>query len=349
MYEDMALEGLLDGPDQTHLAPEHFPIALEDRGIGDRWRAVLSELGGAMVLSIDDALKLYDDYRGPISTKAPEWDVAIAARVIDADRLDDLSTRRALRLADDRRVTVPLEGEARRLVQRADPSSLASTLGVSQVLHPAYFADSADAGTVTVALKAAGALADDCDQAISTLALLAASSASNAEERHPLRLSDSQLVALRDAWERLSVEQQGILGTQVGEAIELRVVYHGPKGHEEHGWASPTDAYLPSAIDKETASFAKAAGKTLGLAWIDSDYAKLLKRSGGRRELGAQRFLTAIGAAMDGPPQQTNEVRVTSLPRPPRSCFLSKRPRPSEARRPLLQRGDDDGSDGLAN
>jgi hypothetical protein len=66
-------------------------------------------------------------------------------------------------------------------------------------------------------------------------------------------------------------------------------------GKREDCWVSPAESYLPKQIDRETDSFAKAAGKTPGIAWMSPDYGRLLKRSD-RRELGPQRFLARHGA-----------------------------------------------------
>lgn len=68
-------------------------------------------------------------------------------------------------------------------------------------------------------------------------------------------------------------------------------------GAQVEEWLCPAEAYLPSAIDREKDSFAAAAAKTPGIAWLHPDYARVLKHAGGRQKLGAQRFLRRLGAA----------------------------------------------------
>ena len=107
-------------------------------------------------------------------------------------------------------------------------------------------------------------------------------------------LGDQQLLALRDAVEKLDEARRRDVGERVGANIELRGYTFAERGEVEERWISPTEAYLPGAVDRETDSFAKAAHKTPGLLWFDTSYAKLLKRTD-RRELGAQRFLVLLG------------------------------------------------------
>ena len=60
-----------------------------------------------------------------------------------------------------------------------------------------------------------------------------------------------------------------------------------------------TGVYLPAAIDREVDSFAKAAGRTPGLRWVDPDYGKLLKQKEGHSAIGAQKLLVAWGVARE--------------------------------------------------
>jgi len=177
-------------------------------------------------------------------------------------------------------------------VCRVSPDSLAARLGLALQVHPEYLADKADAKIVINALKGAKVLIDEVDSSDAALAVLARD---GMQER--VQLTDTQLTALRDAFERLSEEQQRSLGLRIGRNVELRGRRYNNRGKSEQIWISPADAYLPPAIDHEADSFGRAADRTPGLAWLDTSYARVLKRTGGRRELGAQRFLVRLGAA----------------------------------------------------
>lgn len=112
-----------------------------------------------------------------------------------------------------------------------------------------------------------------------------------------LRLRDEQLIDLRDAFERLAEDDQRTLGPRIGRNVELRGFTFDEKGTRFERWVSPAEAYLPAAIDRETDSFARAAATTPRLTWLDGSYSRVLKRAGGRKEIGAQRLLSRLGAA----------------------------------------------------
>jgi hypothetical protein len=90
-------------------------------------------------------------------------------------------------------------------------------------------------------------------------------------------------------------EDQRERGPKIGRAILLRGFRYDSRGKTEALWVSPSKSYLPTQIDRESGGFARAAAKTPKICWVSADYRQLLKRVGGRHELGAQRLLARLG------------------------------------------------------
>ena len=240
-------------------------------------------------IEVQDALNLFDEEDDIFGVREPSWYVAIARVAIDADLLEEFLSKRGILLANSSRIEPPGHTDHRSLVSNLDPRSLAAALSLALRIHPAYLADDRDARFVVDALRSASVLMDHADADDVALEILARES-----QYEPLRLGDQQLLALRDAVEKLDEARRRDVGERVGANIELRGYTFAERGEVEERWISPTEAYLPGAVDRETDSFAKAAHKTPGLLWFDTSYAKLLKRTD-RRELGAQRFLVLLG------------------------------------------------------
>ena len=304
VFEDASLERVLTDSDQERLAPGMSSVPRGQRDQLGRWRSVLQELGRSQRLDLTDALRLFDREDADLGEREPSWYVAFADAAIEADALGSFCARRSILLASGDRVVPPGREEPRSLVVRDKPRSLASRLGLTLPIHSAYTAAGRVALRVRGRLREEKWLVDSYESDDEALALLAR----GRNER--IRLDDDALLALRDALERLSEGQQRELGPNIGQAIELRALSYDKNGKAEQGWASPCRAYLPTRIDHETDSFARAAGKTPGIHWLSPDYAEALRRSGGRRELGAQRLLVRLGAQtfpeLERPP---NEVR----------------------------------------
>lgn len=132
-------------------------------------------------------------------------------------------------------------------------------------------------------------LVESCESDSAALALLARGRSDH------VQLKDTALLSLRDAFERLSDDDQREFGPKIGRAILLRGFRYDSLGKAEPLWVSPSTAYLPAQVDRETDSFARAAARTPEICWVSADYARLLRRVGGRRELGAQRMLARLG------------------------------------------------------
>ncbi len=291
-YEVFSLDGLLTEKDQAFLSPGHTAVPSSSRDDEGRWRDVLVELGRSQSITVANALALLDQSDDELGQREPEWYVRMAVVTIHEGLLEEFLSKRGILLADGHRVEPPGQEDPRSLVCRMDPDSLAARLGLTLQIHPEYLADTADAQRVIRALKGARVLIDQIDSSDAALDVLARN---GMQER--VQLTDAQLTALRDAFERLSEEQQRVLGLRIGRNIELRGRRYKNRGKFEQIWISPADAYLPLAIERETDSFGRAADRTPGLVWLDTSYSRVLKREGGRKEIGAQRFLVRLGAA----------------------------------------------------
>ncbi len=297
VYEETALDGLLTPADQEFLAPGHFAIVSEQRDPEGRWREVLGELGWSELITTNKALDLFNRDNEMFGEREPRWYVEIAAAAIRAGLLGSLLSARSVLLADGTRIMPPEKDAPRSLVCRANSASLAAKLHLALPIHSAYLADDSTARQVVEKLKIAGVLRDECDSADGALQILARGPSGTQEAFPQVSVNDDQLLLLRDAFEHISEEDQRKLGPRIGRNIKLRGFTFDKRGARSNLMVSPVDAYLPTSIDRETDSFAKAASKTPGIVWLHGSYARLLKRSGGRRELGAQRFLVRLGAA----------------------------------------------------
>lgn len=296
VYEHERLEGLLTPDDLELLAPGRMAL---DRGCRDedgRWRLVLDDLEDPQALDPANSLDLFD-HPNSIANRDPSWFVSMAALALEQGLWGEFLKKDAFLLADGNIVGCPPRGGPRILVLHDNPQSLARRLGLALPLHQAYQVDNQDAQSVIAKLREMRVLREACDQPAEALQLLARS---NEDAVEPVRLENDDLIALRDAWVHLSRDEQRTMGAKIGSNIELRTITYIPDSQRpERAWARPQEAYLPAQIDRETDSFAKAAGRTPGLVWVDPEYAKLLKHERGRSEAGAQRFLAALGVARD--------------------------------------------------
>jgi hypothetical protein len=325
-YEMAVLDGLLTSRDQELLVPGYHAIPTGQRDQEGRWRSVLLELNRGRRIDVQDALNLFDQDDEILGVRKPRWFVAMARAAIEANVLGEFLRKRGMLLLDGSRAAAPGQDDPRSLVCRVDAGSLAAALSLALQVNPAYLTDDKNARLVAEALRKAEVLIDEADSDDAALRILA-----RGDQRERVRLNDRQLLALRNAFERIDEDHQRELGPSVGANIELRSYVFAEGGKAKQLCLSPNDAYLPAAIDRETDSFAKAAYKTPNLLWLDGAYAKLLKRAS-RRELGAQRFLVRLGARtaprLIAP---TNEV-----------AKWKRDPRPAspihEVRRPSLQK-----------
>jgi hypothetical protein len=289
VFEDAGLESVLTGSDQERLADGFSAVPPSQRDRRGRWRSVLQELGRSRLIDVGDALDLLALDDAELGERQPRWYLAFAAAAIEAGRFYEFCGKRGTLLADGTRVAPPRPNEPRSLVIDEEPQTLASELGLTLTIHGVYLGSDEAARRVRGALEAERLLVRSYDSNSAALELLARGI------RNPIRLEDTALLALRDAFERLSEDDQRERGPRIGRAILLRGFRYDSHGKTEALWVSPRTAYLPAQIDRETGSFARAAAKSPKLCWVSADYRQLLKRAGGRRELGPQRLLARLG------------------------------------------------------
>jgi hypothetical protein len=299
VYEDENLESLLSVADQELLAPDRFALSPSSRDENGRWRSVLGELGKSVRLGIEDCLRLFD-YPEHLRDRDSQWFVQIAAAAEEADLFDEFLSKASILLSDGRLVVCPTPTSSRVLVMHGDEGSLASRLDLTLKIHPVYLGNAETATAVRAKLSEAGVLIERCDEPIDALNRLARrADGLEKDGGAALQLRDGDLLDIREAWARLSREQQSQLGMKIGKSVAVRVTTFDQAGNVLTGWACPSEAYLPAAIDREGVSFARAAGKTPGLKWIEASYATLLKVGGDRMGVGAQKLFVALGAARD--------------------------------------------------
>lgn len=294
IFEVEELDGLLTSADQERLRPGRSALPLLARDEVGRWRDVVRDLGRSLELDVEAALDLFDLEDDALGAREPSWFVAFANAAIEADVSDDLFAKRSILLANGDRIEAPWRTDPRTLVARSVPGGLGEALGIAFPVHAAYLEPTDAARRVQATLQENGSLIDDISSPSRLFGVL---SRPRPEGMDPVRLDDARLVGLRDAFETLEDDRQRDIGPKVGMNIELRGYWFDERANRQAGWVRPVEAYLPTAINRETGSFARAAGATVGLRWIDSSYARTLKRAGGRKELGPQKVLTKLGAA----------------------------------------------------
>jgi hypothetical protein len=107
-------------------------------------------------------------------------------------------------------------------------------------------------------------------------------------------VDDQTLRLVRDALNDVDDADRSSLALAIGRRIRVDG-FSWSDGKRERSRVVPGRSYLPTAISKETRGWAKAAGTTPGLSWIDSRYLRVL-RTAAREEAGARRFFVALGA-----------------------------------------------------
>ncbi len=294
-YEEVDLEPLLTEQDIERLRPDSAAMHLAGRDSEGRWRLVLDELGQSDVVGFVEALEILDGD----TERSPDWFIAFAS-LAEKNKMTRQFVTRASILLEDKTVTAcPLKSDTWVLVKRASPEALATRLGLARTIHSAYLEPESSASAFVSKLESFGALFDNRDTNADVFAILGRAPSIGAETKATVRLEDEELLELRNAWAELTRDQRSALGPRIARCIELMAVWYDASGRRQKGWARPVEMYLPAAIDREVDSFAKAAGRAVGLKWADPGYAKLLKRRSGRSAIGAQRLLAAWGVGRE--------------------------------------------------
>ena len=285
------LEDILSNDEIAALAGLTATLPAHVRDASRRWRAVLDDwrAAGASLhapVSVEAALRLFDD-----DARSAEATVALAATAIEEGLADRLTGLRCVVTEEGVHLRPPTTTDPWMLV--TSDAGLAGDLGIGRRIHHAYLTDRKDGRQVLSWLEARSAVGKAVDPP-DVLRRLAAAGEAGHGLTNPL--SDAQLRAVRDAFEALSLAERAPLGPSVGRAITIGAYRLGKRGKRVLTTACPAETYLPRPIDKESDSFAIAAGGATGLSWLPGRYAGVLKSALGRSGLGAQRFLRLLGA-----------------------------------------------------
>lgn len=327
VFEPESLEDVLSAEDQEYLASDFVAVnpAWKDDG---RWRAVLRALGSARELSASQALRLLDLEDDRLGNRPPDWFLNLAWAVsLEEDVFEAFLWQRSVLLDDGRRIEPPGSQDPKTLVLRVEQDSLATRLGVALPLHRVYRKPEERAKVVRETLQKYGVLQEELASLDEVLEVLARDFDDNTVGR--IQLTAEDVVALRDALQKVHPTRQKELGSRIGLNIEVPGMRYSFGGEVERLPVCPAEAYLPAVIDRETNSFARAAAKTPGLLWIDPVFEKTLKRAAKDRSLiGPQKLFALLGAASaprlvspsDEAPHYKRDSRpasrVTSIPRP---------------------------------
>ena len=288
--EERPLESILTETEIARLAdlPATLPSAVRDEY--GRWRAVLEDWRSAgadlpELVSVEEALDLMGD-----ETRPADSTIALAAVALDEDLGDILLGLRCVVAHDGKHLVPPNSNSPNAVASEATP--LALQLGLVTLLHDAYLSGDEAANKVLAWLEKSGALLDSSDDRALVYRLAAAGQSGRRLESP---LTDEQAQALRAAFELMDPDERSEVGADVGRAVLLEAyTYDGENESVKN--AHPADAYLPGRIDRETDSFAVAAGQTPGLVWISGKYVDVLRSPAGRSGIGALRFLRILGA-----------------------------------------------------
>ena len=288
--EAQPLEGILSEAEIASLAglPATLPFGKRDQ-LG-AWRAVLEDWRSAECdlpepVSVEQSLTLLGD-----ETRSPESTIDLAATAL-AENLAERLIEFPCVIASDGRHIVPPSGNSPNAVSVAG-TPLSQQLRIVTILHPAHMLDKNPARQVREWLVKCGALIDGTDNR-AVVNRLAAAGKSGHRLQEPL--TDEQVQTLRDAFELMDRTERQEIGADVGRAILLEgYTYKGRRRTTTS--TSPDDAYVPGRIDRDSESFAVAAGQTPGLVWLSEKYAAVLRSPSGRTGVGALQFLRMLGA-----------------------------------------------------
>ncbi len=293
-YEAKELEDLLNEEDIELLVEDKVALPRYIRDFSGRWRLVLGELDCSEIVDVETALDVLDGK----PERGVDWYVRFAVIAQQHGLFSSFILRPSLILADGSSTQPPERTDIWVLVKTLSPSALSTRLNLAHQLHPAYFDDETETSAFLAMLRNHGILFEDRD-AVTDVFTIFERGAYSLEDLAPIKLDDEELLELRDAWARIPHDRHADLGRKVGQLIELKATWYDPGGKSVDGWARPAEMYLPAAIDREVDSFAKAAGHTPGLKWVNKEYAKVLKQAAGRSAIGAQRLLSSWGVARE--------------------------------------------------
>ena len=289
--EEPVLENVIGPSDVAALADLGAALPMSARDTAGRWRSVLDDWRSAGALlpepvTVKAALVLLNDV-----SRTPEATIRLTAVALGVGLADRLLRFPCVMTADGARVAPPTAGSLQALLLA--PSALAEQLGVGVRLAADHLVQSEAAQTVLTWLRQIGAVIDDPGNEEVVRRLAAAGRAGNCLAEP---LTDSQLRALRDAFESLPPGDRVALGGDVGQAITIDAYRYDTRGQTVHTTARPVHLYLSRAIDREPDSFATAADRTPRLLWTHNRYAEQLRSALGRPAALVRRSSSACSA-----------------------------------------------------
>ena len=294
VFESRSLERIVGEDDLRTLHPDRVPLPKQMRDRDGRWREVLDEVADATEVDVADAMRLLDLDDEQFGVRPVSWFIRFARAAIGADEGEALSWRRSIILTDGSRVIPPAPHvEAELLVRNVAAGSLAARLGLARVIDAAYLTRNPEATVVRRWLEESDLLLGDIGE---KPALRALARRGQTNSQNPIELDDADLVALRDALATLDRDEQAALGLDIGKAIRVRG-YRWERGKRTKLAVRPADGYLPGTLEDRSDGFAKAAGGTPGLQWIETRYAGVLKRAERNARIpAALTFFRTLGA-----------------------------------------------------
>lgn len=299
-YCDEAVEPFLDSEDVKALASgiELLPKSRQDRH--GRWRQALDDSNHAHLVSVEDALRLFE-LDQICSRKRPKWFVGLAYQVINEGYGFTLFDYPSVLTADGAQVQPQnRESATEILVLRSSELPIDEGEGISTRIHAIYGQHNEEAKLVTNYLQDNGNLFGAIDAFNYLLAI------ANKGAETPIAIDDESLIVVRDLFSKLEKSQTVELGPKLGKSLSVNA-FTWEGNNKKPDTAPIGDCYLPASIEKEKSGWSIAAGKTPGLIWLSTHYAKLLasktkknpknKKLGSvHRKLGARAFFHALGA-----------------------------------------------------
>ena len=283
-YEATSIEGLISQQEVDGLRPNLWLLPKDCRDKEGRWRLVLDELKGATLIDVEEATNLFDWEDDDLSHRDVRWFIKLARAALEEDLGGRLSLLRSVLTADDRRIVPPMPDHGGKLLLKSgEQDSLASRLGLADIIHPAYLSRLQGARVVRKWLTDNDMLHDAPD-AQNTLAALA----QREKALGPIALDDKALRSLRDMFEEVTPEVAKELGPEIGQVIALEVQQW--KGRKRiSARACPCDSYLPASIEDRKDGWSKAAARTPDINWVHPRYQEVLRRAGRRRRQHGQK------------------------------------------------------------
>ena len=291
--ESKPLEGIVTEEETAMILGKRATLPLTARDVSGRWREVLRDWRDAGAdlaapLAVEQALTLLEDESRPVRSS-----IALAAAGVREKLDDQLKLLPCMAASDEKRIVPPADNSVEAMAKEVAP--LAKELGIIRLLHVEHLEETDEARVLMAWLREHGAVLEPTDD-IAVIRHLAAAGRSGRCLEIPL--TDSQLDALRRAFELVDAKERQELGHDLGKAVKLSAYKYQPDRRRTRRKivVVPQDAYLPRSIDGGKDTFAFAAGKAPDIVWLDGRYGKKLKSAEGRSGVGARRLLTLLGA-----------------------------------------------------